>query len=214
MSTLLVRNLYQIDPNSKLSKMCSSRQRCKFTLQEDRRLSKLVRLYGERNWEIIADLMRGRSVRQCRERWQHYLSPNVLNLPWTQKEDELLEKKFAEYGSSWKKIAEFFPNRNYIQLRNRYLLKQRRSQKLSKRLFVALSKISYPLERPKEPPEKDKKNNIQVLADAEVGQKQCVPIDLTPSSSDFSDQPNEPVDSVFADIESDIFNDLDSMIIF
>lgn len=135
MSTLRVKNFYQPDPNSPLFNKIKKHN--KFSLEEDRRLSKLVHLYGENNWEIVADMMRGRTIRQCRDRWQHYLSPNVINTPWTKKEDELLEKKFKEYGSSWKQISQFFPNRNYIQIRNRYL-KTLRNTRTKKKNRIAL----------------------------------------------------------------------------
>lgn len=136
MSTLRVKNFYEPDPSSPLYNKLKKHN--KFSLDEDRRLSKLVHLYGENNWEIIADMMRGRSVRQCRERWKNYLSPNIVNLPWTEKEDKLLEKKFIEYGSSWKQIANFFPNRNYVQVRNRYL-KIRRNSRTKKKILITSS---------------------------------------------------------------------------
>lgn len=142
MSTLRVNNFYEPDPNSPLYK--KTKKHNKFSLEEDRRLSKLVHLYGENNWEIIADMMRGRSIRQCRERWQHYLSPNVINVPWTKKEDQLLEKKFNELGSSWTQIARFFPNRNYIQVRNRFLKMTRNARTKNKIVFASSSsKKSY-----------------------------------------------------------------------
>ncbi|OHT04873.1 Myb-like DNA-binding domain containing protein [Tritrichomonas foetus] len=239
MSTLVVKNLYQIDPTSSISlKNKQQLSRCKFTLVEDRRLSKLVHLYGEKNWEIIADLMRGRTVRQCRERWQHYLSPNVVNLPWTPEEDELLEQKFAEFGSSWKKIAEYFPNRNYIQLRNRFSLKKRQSERLSKRVFFAFSKgnvngsanggtgssggssgyassggssgATSPQELKKKRIKEPPEKMDEIVQNLIPNFDQEIVQDVVPNVD--GEHPTELIDSVFGDLEPDFFNELESII--
>lgn len=108
-----------------------SHQKIKFSQEEDQKLIELVNLYGENNWGTITLFMQGRNIRQCRERWKHYLSPYVSNAPWTEIEDQLLIQKYIEYGPKWKKIAEFFPKRTYINIKNRFLLKKRHNERLS-----------------------------------------------------------------------------------
>lgn len=116
-----------------------SLQKSKFSQEEDQKLIDLVNQYGENNWGTIASKMEGRNIRQCRERWNHYLSPNVSNAPWTEMEDLLLNQKYIEFGPKWKKIAEFFPNRTYINVKNRFLLKKRHTERISSQ-FVEISK--------------------------------------------------------------------------
>jgi hypothetical protein len=73
----------------------------KFTPEEDERLAQLVMKYKESNWKAIAKELGSRNCRQCRERWKNYLSPNLNKEPWTALEDELLKRKYEEYGSQW-----------------------------------------------------------------------------------------------------------------
>ncbi len=92
----------------------------KFTSEEDEKLVELVNSNdGEKNWASIANQMPNRSVRQCRERYQNYLSPNIKKDDWTEEEDELLLAKIGELGNKWKMIADFLGNRTGQQVKNR-----------------------------------------------------------------------------------------------
>lgn len=42
-----------------------------------RSLVRLVTIYGQRNWARVAKAIQSRNSKQCRERWQNVLSPNV-----------------------------------------------------------------------------------------------------------------------------------------
>ena len=53
--------------------------RAKFTKEEDEMLKNLVENFGDNNWQVISSKMPGRNSRQCRERWQNYLSPDVIS---------------------------------------------------------------------------------------------------------------------------------------
>jgi hypothetical protein len=94
----------------------------KFTADEDQRLIDLVDALGQKNWIEIAANLGGRNARQCRERFTNYLDPNLRRDEWTADEDRLLERKFAEFGPKWNKIAKFFVNRSDNALRNRWML--------------------------------------------------------------------------------------------
>ena len=70
-------------------------------LQEDDALARLVEEHGAGNWSIIArelnDLFSapadaGRIGKQCRERWNHHLRPDIRKGAWTAEEEELLVK--------------------------------------------------------------------------------------------------------------------------
>jgi hypothetical protein len=56
-------------------------QRCRFIPEEDALLRQLVTSFGPNNWERIAQYFPDRNVRQCRDRWNHYLTPNTVPVP-------------------------------------------------------------------------------------------------------------------------------------
>jgi hypothetical protein len=51
--------------------------RVRFQPQEDQRLMDLVMRYGCQSWPCIADYMPQRNARQCRDRWNYYLMPQL-----------------------------------------------------------------------------------------------------------------------------------------
>ena len=98
----------------------SQKKHIKFTAQEDELLKELVQEEGPYKWNKIASKMPGRTAKQCRDRFQNYLNPALLNDKWTQKEDQLLFQKIQEYGKKWKFISQFFPTRSHNNVKNRY----------------------------------------------------------------------------------------------
>ncbi|MBO4956969.1 MAG: hypothetical protein J6C50_03965 [Rickettsiales bacterium] len=101
----------------------------RFTPEEDEMLRQLVDEYGTNNWKTIATEMPGRTVRQSKERFTCYLSPEINRTPWTPEEDELLRQKQSEFGNKWTKIAQFFNRRTDYNIKNRYNQLQRQQQK-------------------------------------------------------------------------------------
>lgn len=91
-----------------------------FTPAEDEKLRSLVQTYGTNAWMMIASQLPTRSARQCRERYNTYLSPNIDNSPWTYQEDRLLVRKVLECGSKWSTIRSFFGNRTVNNIKNRW----------------------------------------------------------------------------------------------
>jgi hypothetical protein len=85
----------------------------------------LVDQYGENCWSTISAQLKGRSVRQCKERYYTYLSPSVKKSPWTAQEDEFLLEKVKDYGRRWSDIAKFFEGRTPNACKNRYHLQLR-----------------------------------------------------------------------------------------
>jgi len=109
----------------------AKRARSKFTADEDRVLWFQVMRHGDLHWGLIAAGVPGRSVRQCRERWRHYLAPGLASAPWTDAEDAVLEARHRELGPRWKAIAAVMPIRTEIQVKNRFLLMRRRAARIS-----------------------------------------------------------------------------------
>lgn len=103
--------------------LAAPRRREKFTPSEDDRLRHLVEENGMAAWESIAAEMPGRNVRQCRERWKHYLSINNTKLPWTDMEDNILFEKMQEVGPKWTKLTQYLPKRTDIQIKARWMQK-------------------------------------------------------------------------------------------
>lgn len=126
----LQQNLYKtISDINQNNHSNNSQQKCKqirphlkikFTNQEDMQLLELVKKYGTNNWYQISKEMKSRTIRQCRERYRNYLTPEVTNGPWTKEEDDLLFELFYKYGARWKTIASFFPSRTDINIKSRW----------------------------------------------------------------------------------------------
>lgn len=102
-----------------------------FTPDEDARLLLLINKYRY-NWKKISNDMKNRSVRQCKERFHHYLSPNIKHDNWTQEEDILLLKTVDSFGKRWKIFELIFKGRTEISIRNRYNVLIRKINKNSK----------------------------------------------------------------------------------
>jgi hypothetical protein len=105
--------------------------RHRFSQEEDQRLRALVVQSGPSDWNLIAQHFHDRSARQCRDRWKHYLSPEVETGNWTQSEDDKLMAKVAELGSRWSQIALSFPSRTDIGIKNHYMSLKARQLRVS-----------------------------------------------------------------------------------
>ena len=62
----------------------------KWTPTEDEMLKQLVASHGAKHWGDICTKLKGRTGKQCRERWHNHLDPNIRKDPWTKEEDDLL----------------------------------------------------------------------------------------------------------------------------
>ncbi|KAK8888346.1 hypothetical protein M9Y10_039414 [Tritrichomonas musculus] len=68
----------------------NARKRCPFSKEEDELLLSLVQYYGLQSknvWNVIAGQMKNRIVRQCRERYQYFLTNDVKKgIKWSKEE--------------------------------------------------------------------------------------------------------------------------------
>jgi hypothetical protein len=106
-----------------MDEQAQEKRRAKFSVMEDLQLRQLVAEYGVSNWAKIASLMPDRNLRQCRERWKHYLSATRLQVPWTVHEDQLLLEKVQAWGPRWTRIASFMGTRTDIEVKTRWFQK-------------------------------------------------------------------------------------------
>lgn len=115
---------YQFDTlnsnNAKRVKNFENSQRSRFTKEEDELLKRLVNGQTQPKWSEIAQQLPNRTSRQCRERYNNYLRPNLINGPWTKEEDELLKKLYELHGPKWAFIKQNFNSRSAVNVKNRY----------------------------------------------------------------------------------------------
>ncbi|KAG9449394.1 hypothetical protein H6P81_009359 [Aristolochia fimbriata] len=93
-----------------------------WTKDEDAQLRAVVGALGEDDWQLIASHLKGRTGRQCYERWLKTLHPSRKRVGrWTVDEDKHLKAAVLIFGAkSWQKIAGFVPGRTQVQCRERW----------------------------------------------------------------------------------------------
>ncbi|OMJ74553.1 hypothetical protein SteCoe_26515 [Stentor coeruleus] len=93
---------------------------------EDDLLKDLLRK-GIEKWGQIASLLnkeihkglRIRTGKQCKERWNNYLNPDVNRGAWTDKEDLKILESYKQNGNKWSIIAKSIKNRTESSVKNR-----------------------------------------------------------------------------------------------
>jgi len=91
-----------------------------WTIEEDEILSNLIHISGTDNWTLISKNLPGRIGKQCRERWNHHLNPEINNSPFTQIEENILLDEQDRIGNKWSKIALLLPGRTENQIKNTF----------------------------------------------------------------------------------------------
>lgn len=95
-------------------------KKTKWTNEEDRMLIESVRANGMNNWSIVAQMVPGRSGKQCRERWTNQLSPNLSKDSWSPQEDQILIEQQKIHGNLWAKMTTSLPGRSANAIKNRF----------------------------------------------------------------------------------------------
>jgi hypothetical protein len=92
----------------------------KFSADQDEKIRELVGDQRFPDWKTIAEQIEGKNARQCRERYQHYLAPDVCPEPWTPDEDAHLSTLYAQFPNDWARIAERMSGRTNTGVKNRF----------------------------------------------------------------------------------------------
>lgn len=100
--------------------MRPKQNRKKFTPEEDQIIFEFVGDNKYPNWNELAALIPGKTGRQCRERYQNYLDPNLNKDPWTPEEDRLLLELYRVHGANWSIICLNFKGRTNNAVKNRF----------------------------------------------------------------------------------------------
>jgi DNA-binding transcriptional MerR regulator len=100
-----------------------------FSADDDQVLRQLKSMTPELSFPEIADRMRGFTARQLRERWFHYLSPDLNTSSWTDEDDRRLMELFRELGPKWGAVGAAMGNRPPPYIKNRFKLLQKRERR-------------------------------------------------------------------------------------
>ena len=91
---------------------------------EDEVMKQAVAKYGT-DWKAIAKCVRGRTAKQCRDRYKLKLDPSINHGPWSPEEDQTLLKLHGEMGRQWTKIAKLMKGRTENSVKSRFASLQR-----------------------------------------------------------------------------------------
>ena len=92
--------------------------RTRWTEEEDKRLIRIIKKIGARKWNKIAELMKTRTAKQCRDHYANCLNPNIKKTLWSIEEEQILLEKYQEYGSYWSRIKRYLPGRTASMIKN------------------------------------------------------------------------------------------------
>jgi hypothetical protein len=70
-------------------------------------------------WEEVSQRFPGRTSKQCRERWNNHIKPEINKAPFTVEDDERLKESFQRHGPCWSKIARDMNDRSENMVRRR-----------------------------------------------------------------------------------------------
>lgn len=98
-----------------------SKKQRPWTHHEDKLIAQMVRRHGENGkWNSVAAQMPGRTAKQCRDRWQNHLNPNLKRSNWTEDEDRTIMEMHKRIGTRWSEMCKELVGRTDNNIKNRW----------------------------------------------------------------------------------------------
>lgn len=119
----------------------------KWSQDEDTKLLEGIELYGSKEWPKVANHVKSRDGKQCRERWINQFSEKNSKLPWTAEEENVLRENQKKYGNKWKEIQKYLQNRSTTEIKNHWQKMIRKESNSPKTKFLV---SNQPIEEKKE----------------------------------------------------------------
>lgn len=91
-----------------------------WSIEEDECLRRAVSMSSPVLWDVVAKSVRGRTPKQCRERWMYRLQPELKKTHFEKWEDELIFEQKKKIGNRWTQIALQLPGRTSCSVKNRW----------------------------------------------------------------------------------------------
>lgn len=176
-----------------------------FTKEEDEKIKDFVKKFGTKKWKFIVKFMKGRTAKQCRDRYSNYLSPGIFHGQWSNDEEKLLIELYKKYGSKWSIIHKYFPKRNTNSIKNQWnYLIHKSCEYYNNDLIKNEGKVESK-EKEKDPKSKkndfDERNDLLIENNSNINEKAITNPNSTINVS------NKPIFDLIFDYESNVEND-------
>jgi hypothetical protein len=100
--------------------------------QEDSALTSTIQTYGARKWKKVIFKIQERypdfqkSVKECRDRWNNFLSPDMLQFKWSPQEIDSVFEGHKKYGTRWSMIGKMVKGRTDNAIKNLFYCRMRK----------------------------------------------------------------------------------------
>ena len=106
--------------------------------QEDTVLLESVRkeCSSKVNWTDVAERLNEQSLtsprtgKQCRERWQNHLRPNIKKGDWSEEEERMIQDLYECFGPKWSSMSKLLTDRTDNDIKNKWNSMQRTQKAL------------------------------------------------------------------------------------
>lgn len=140
-SSLILKNKSSYQCYLRYKKINPTIIKGRWSTTEDRQLLELVGIFGK-SWKSIAKIMKTRTNKQIRNRYEEHLAENLNKGIFSKEEDDKLISLYSLLEDNWFRYKEYFPDRSIKKIKNRinYLIhRQKRIKKKNKNISNFLS---------------------------------------------------------------------------